>query len=106
MEHIIQFAIGIDDDAIRKRVEENSEKVIIDSLLSEIRKTIFDKDYYGRPTKTLSTWAGSYLEAFLDANKGEIIKCAGEILAERLARTKAVREMVDDLKRVKESEEQ
>lgn len=98
MEHIVQFAIGIDDDAIKKRVEENAEKTIINELKSEISKTIFDKDYYGRPTKTLSTWAGSYLEDFLEKHKTEIVECAGKILAEKLTRTKAVKEMVEGLK--------
>ena len=32
MEHIVQFAIGIDDEAIVKRIEENAEKTITKDL--------------------------------------------------------------------------
>lgn len=98
MEHIVQFAIGIDDEAIVKRVEENAEKVIINELQAQIKKTIFDKDYFGRPTETLSTWAESHLDGFLEKHKTEIIECAGKYLAERLARTKAAKEVLEGVK--------
>ena len=97
MEHIIQFGIGIDDDAIKKRVEENAEKVIINELQMQIKKTIFDKDYFGRPTETLSTWAESHINGFLEKHKTEIIECAGKYLAERLARTKAAKEVLEGM---------
>ena len=32
MEHIIQFGIGVDDDAIVKKVSENAERQIINDL--------------------------------------------------------------------------
>lgn len=95
MEHIIQFGVGIDDDAIKKRIEENAEKAIINELQTAIKNAIFDKNYYGKPADSISGWAGSYLDAFLDKHKTEIIECAGKYLAEKLARTKAAKEIIE-----------
>ena len=38
MEHIVQFAIGIDDNAIKKRIEENA----YDDILEKNRDDIID----------------------------------------------------------------
>ena len=40
MEHIVQFAIGIDDESIRKTVIETAEKQIIDKLYSDCKSII------------------------------------------------------------------
>ena len=39
MEHIIQFAVGIDDNAIVKRVEEQAEKQIVETLTTALLET-------------------------------------------------------------------
>lgn len=36
MEHIIQFGVTVDDDAIRKRIEEQASNTVI----KEIKKTV------------------------------------------------------------------
>ena len=38
MEHIVQFAIGIDDNAIKKRVEDNAYDDIVERLIKEAKK--------------------------------------------------------------------
>lgn len=40
MEHIVQFGIGIDDDAIREIVMKKAEKSIMEDLKKEIRSEI------------------------------------------------------------------
>ena len=42
MEHIVQFAISIDDDTITKRVEERAEKVIIDDIRKKVENAFFE----------------------------------------------------------------
>lgn len=98
MEHILQFAINIDDDAIVKRIQENAEKTITKELKSEIGKNIFATDYYGRPTDRLSDWSASFIKEFLENYKDQIIEATGNALAEKLMKTKAVKEMVEGLK--------
>lgn len=97
MEHFLQFAVNIDDDTIVKRIQENAEKTITKELKTEIGKNIFSTDYYGRPTDRLSEWSASFIEVFLEKYKDQIIEAAANALAEKLLRTKAVKEMVGRL---------
>ena len=40
MEHIVQFGIDIDDEAIRKIIMEKAEKSILDDMKKQIRTDI------------------------------------------------------------------
>lgn len=93
MEHIVQFAIGIDDEGIKHRVAEAAEKQIIKNIEDSVRGELFGVDYYGRPnTRGLDEWVKDKVGEFLDKHKEEIISRASYDLADRLARSKTVRE--------------
>lgn len=98
MEHIVQFAIGIDDDAIVKRVEERAEKMIIDELRKKVEGAFFAKSYYGNPTNEPGAWSERLFMDFLAEHKAEILECAGKYLAEKLSKTKAGRELLNGVK--------
>jgi hypothetical protein len=98
MEHIVQFAISIDDDTIAKRVCENAEKVITNSIQKEVEGNIFRNDYYaGRRRTELTSEAESIILAWLDSNKDEIIQHAGKLLADKLAKTKAAKTVLEEV---------
>lgn len=92
MEHIVQFAIGIDDEAIRKRIEQTAEMQVVDSIKEDISERIFRK---GRWDETqLQAWVKDIvIEAVLE-HKDDIIKEAASRLCEYMKRTKAVKEAV------------
>lgn len=98
MEHIVQFAIGIDDDAIIKRIEERAEKAIIDELRKKVESAFFAKSYYGNITNEPGAWSERLFLDFLDKHKAEILECAGRYLAEKLAKTKAGKELLNGVK--------
>jgi hypothetical protein len=98
MEHIVQFAIGIDDNAIVKRIEENAEKTITEELKKKVASRIFQNGYRGEFEGALTVYAETLVEKWFKDHKTEIIECAGKHLAERLVKTKAVKEMVEGLK--------
>ena len=92
MEHIVQFAIGIDDDRITQRIEETAEKQIVETLTQEIRNKIFQSNYFnGKATAkdSLSAFTTGLIEEFLETHKDEILNKASVHLAEKLSRTKA-----------------
>lgn len=92
MEHIVQFAIGIDDDAITKKIEERAEKQIIQSIEKTIRNKLFEVPYYRADTEEnsrLSDYSRRLVESFLEKNKEELLEKAAVYLAEKLARSKA-----------------
>ena len=93
MEHIVQFAIGIDDEAIRKRIEQTAEKQIVDSIKEDISDHIFRETTWAKDS-VLQNWVKDIvIEAVLE-HKDEIIKSAAMELCEYMKRTKAVREAV------------
>lgn len=97
MEHIVQFAINFDDKRITEMVEKNAEKEIINDLKQKVNDRMFQIKYYGghgKPENGFSNWMDGKVEEFLAANKQEIIDMAAHMLADRLSRTKAARELV------------
>lgn len=103
MEHIVQFAISIDDAAITARVSENAEKEIIKDLKQQVANKLFEsRSYYKKnadpKNDPLSEFTKEIIYAFLEENKNAIIENASKMLAEKLARTKAGKEILGDLK--------
>ena len=100
MEHIVQFGIGIDDDAIREIVMKKAEKSITQDLMKQIRtdidKQIFviDTGWYGNDCKRvgLQDWVNDLVVKLLEDHKTEIIERASEKLADKMSRTKAFKE--------------
>ena len=92
MEHIVQFAIGIDDKAIQNRIEEYAYRDVLDKLAKNAVDSVFTHtNAYSRENmwKTLMEDA---LHSFLEERKDEIIDKAANTLADRFQRTKKYRE--------------
>lgn len=99
MEHIVQFAIGIDDNTIKQIVLEEASKTIIDDIEKDVRQKMFAPRYYGEVPSNkepLSVFVENIIANFLESNKNDIISKAAEILANRLARTKAAKAAMAD----------
>lgn len=97
MEHIMQFAIGIDDKAIQNRIEEYAYRDVLDKLAKNAVDSVFaHTNAYSRDTmwKTLMVDA---LRSFLEERKDEIIDKAATMLADRFQRTKKYREAMGDV---------
>lgn len=98
MEHIVQFAIGIDDEGITKRVAETAEKTILKELKQEVANKIFESAYYrdkADPERDpLSYFSKSIVENMLEENKEYILDKASKLLAEKLVRSKAGKELL------------
>lgn len=102
MEHIVQFAISIDDDAIVKRVTENAEKVITNDLKQQVANKLFRRDYYNKNANPerdpLSEFSLNMIDDFFDKYKDAIIEKAAERLTDKLSRTKKAKEILNDIK--------
>ncbi len=104
MEHIIQFGIGIDDEAIVKRVQENAEKIIVQSIQQRVEESIFETSYRGEITTRLKCAAENLLMKWLESHKDEIIQAASVLLADKMIKTKAVKTAIEGV--LKEGETQ
>ena len=93
MEHIIQFGIAIDDELITRRVLEKAEKEIIKQLGDGVAGELFGRDSFGRVDKSyVADWVHKKVDRFMEDNKAEIVEMAAERLADKLSKTKAVKE--------------
>ena len=102
MEHIVQFAIGIDDNAIVKNVTENAEREIINDLKQQVVNRIFNsRNYYNKNADPkydpLTDFAKGIITSVIEDNKDVIIEKAAEHLAERLSKTKKGKEILNNL---------
>lgn len=94
MEHIVQFAIGIDDKAIQNRIEEHAYRDVLDKLAKEATDTVFaHTNAYSRENMWKTVLVGA-LQRFLEERKDEIIDKAANMLADRFQRTKKYREAI------------
>ncbi len=75
MEHIVQFAIGIDDNAIRKVVESTAEKQIIDDIRQQVLDKMLEKSGWGaynshaKPEDPLQAWVCQEIISFMAEHK-------------------------------------
>lgn len=96
MEHIVQFAIGIDDEAIRKTVETTAKRQIIDQIKTDVEETIYNVGWRSGEVNKSSPkeWVKDMVKDVIEANKNQIIEGAISELAKNMAKTKAVKEAV------------
>ena len=85
MEHIIQFGITIDDDAIKKHIEEKATKQVVDSISQSIKDRLFR--YNG-----FSYDAQEMFAELLDKYKDEIIEKATVQVVDSIKRSKKYKE--------------
>lgn len=92
MEHIVQFAINIDDETIRRRLEDNA----YNDICKKIEKDALEKvpTRYGRPI--WDDLIEGALSDFLQDNKDVIIDLAAEKLVNTYKRTKAYKDTMKD----------
>ena len=103
MEHIVQFAIGFDDKGIKERIEKSAEKQIIERLYHDIARSLAGNTRWTEYPIS-SELEGAFrriakeaVDNVVNQNKDEIIKEAATILADRIFRTKAAKELLGNI---------
>lgn len=91
MDHLVQFTISIDDAHIAQMVEKEAAKAMKDEVLKVCKSQIG-----GEANRWSDNEPGPALKKaidnFMNDNREEIINKAADKLAERLSRTKIVKE--------------
>lgn len=96
MEHIVQFAISIDEKTIQNRIEEHAYRDVLDKLAKEATDTVFAHTNAYSRENMWKTMMEDALQRFLEERKDEIIDKAANMLADRFQRTKKYREAMGD----------
>ena len=95
----VPVTIGIDEEGIAREVKENVESQVVAKILDEVKKQMFNaryvrysnEDQYTDP-EPLRYMIKAEIHDILINNQDLIIKEAAAILADKLAKTKAVKE--------------
>ena len=99
MEHIVQFAIGIDDQAIIDKIEDYAVKYITAELKQNITDRLFESKFGTHANPKRDPFADFAIDILLDFfkdNKDTIVKRASDTLADRLYRRKTVRDQLKE----------
>ena len=97
MEHLVQFTINVDDDNIRRAVEESARKQIISDLRRDVENIIFERNGYSKYDRPLKEMVRECIESVIAENKEFIIQEAIKGLVDKLSRTKAAKEALGNL---------
>ena len=103
MEHIVQFAINIDDERIRNAVVETAERQIINDIRRDVEEIIYESKYdYRHGGKTVDKdyprdWVKEAVGKVIEENKDQIVTMAVENLSRNMTRTKFVRDKIGEV---------
>lgn len=98
MEHILQFAVSIDDTTIEKLVIESAAEQLADEIIDEAKKSLGLIDRYGRLDKDGKGYsiAKEAIEKAVKEREDEIIDRAIERIVEKTYRGKKYQKMLDN----------
>ena len=103
-EHIVQIGVCVDDDAIAKGVQQSAEKEVIKMICEKVESVICAKyGYsYSRVNKDdlspLRHIVEQKVDEVINDNKQFILDNASKILADKLARSKAGKAILENFK--------
>ena len=92
MQHIVQIAFDFDDDKIRRSIESNIEKEIINNTQEKIHKEFFAKRW--GEDKPIENMVFNSVTELIKSHKEEIIDMAAKSMCDRMVRRKGVKEQI------------
>lgn len=94
-EHILQFAVSIDEDRIVQMVEDRAVKAGVDNITKLVEQRNKARGYYDQ--SYIDKVINDRVSDLIKENKEIIIEKAANKLADRLVRTRVVKEKVAEV---------
>lgn len=95
MEHIINFAISVEDERIVKSIEKNVEQNVTNAIRAKVEDIICNRYRYRDEKEPLKNMINECIRNVLEENKDYILENAYKTLADRLLRSKAGKELLE-----------
>ena len=92
MEHVVQFGVSIDDEAIEREVVRLATGQIIGQIADEVRSQLDVRGSRYAPSR----FAEAIAERVMEDCRGDIVARAAELVAEKAPKTRWYREAVRD----------
>lgn len=95
----VPVTIGVDEERIAESIEKNVEEQVVNRILTEVKKTLYKskpysyRDEYDDPTP-MKEMIKEQICKIVEERSDEIVTLAAEVLAEKLSRSKAVKEKI------------
>lgn len=93
----VPVTIGVDEERITKEIESNVERRVVETITNDVKKVMFEKrNYYAtdltdpEPTRKM---VREEIAKIVDEKQDLIVQLAAELLADKMARMKAVKEV-------------
>lgn len=95
MEHILQFAIGIDEDRIKEEIKQSAVNKVSKELIDAAKKEL-GRDYYGRFSSECELYkmAEAAIKNVVKEHENYIVESIAKNVAEGLVRSPKFREKV------------
>lgn len=101
----VPVTIGVNEEEIAKEIRENVEDRVVEKITKEIKEVIYEKSIYGsRDTnEPLKRMVRMQIDEILKRNESMIAQEAAKALADKMIKTKAVKEAIKEtIEKVKE----
>lgn len=92
MEHIVQFGITVDDDAIKNLITSKASETVVNEVKRELG---VDNRYF--PNNVVKKMVSDEVLNQFNLHKEEIIEATAKVLAEKLIKTKLVKERTSNV---------
>lgn len=101
----VRVTIGVNEEEIAKEIRKNVEDRVVEKITKEIKGVIYKKELYGsrETNEPLCRMIHSHISEILEDNKSVIVQEAAKALADKMIKTKAVKEAIKEtIEKVKE----
>jgi hypothetical protein len=95
---IINIPLQIDEEKMEEVVKKDYENKVIGEIVKYIKKALVSEGGYGYGDKEvigMTELIKGRIDIYLEKHNDEVIKAAGNVLAEKLARTKRGKAILD-----------
>lgn len=102
MQHIFNIAVEFEDEHIQNMIYARAEKEVIKKVILDVENAIYEHSTWNQADSNEHNRRGvtqlikDYTDKFFTDNKDAIIAETSKILADRLSRTKAAKELVKE----------
>ena len=94
----VPVVIGVDEEKITREIEKDVKRQCINGIREKVEDIIFERDYRNRMSDMpIREMVKDEIRKFMESKEDIIIERAAELLADKLSRTKRVRDKVDEV---------
>ena len=92
----VPVVIGVDETKIAKEIEAEAKSMVFNNITEEVKSIMYSQSYYGRnaSNEPLKNMVKGEIARIIDDKEEEIVEVAAKLLADKMAKTKAVKEAI------------